>query len=649
MSAVDRARNAQRALLGTLAADALLYAALALGTATLLVIIVDFLSPLPLEVRRAAIPLGVLGAIVTGAYRLWRGREVSSLRQVALYLEELFPGMQYALVTAIVPAGSSDPVLLDRAVEQGYAPGALGPRVRRALVRPVAGLLAILLAGMAFPSQSVTRVLRPRAGDVLLAPPRGAPPNRLEPLVVVVSSPAYAGLPSETLDDPSSVRALEGSGLLLRGRGAMIAPSESLGLVRGAGMMPARVVGDTWSFSLTMPRRAEVLRIADRGRNRLLTLEPLLDAPPTVTLRSPTTDSTYPLPTGTLLLDAVAGDDIGLAALWFELMLTTGGGERFTTTTRILGLASPGGAPGAAIRQVLRLDTLRLLPGDVLNLRAVARDRNDVTGPGEGSSDTRTIRIADPERRDAIPIVPAAVAKLDTTVLSQRMLIIRAETLLVRQRRFTPDSFRVQSQRLGERQRMLYDRVQALILELETATDVGFVGATEESMLLRVAGLAMRRAEDHLVRARVAAALPEMYRALEALDKGRTSRRVYLRGMLPRIVVDLNQIRLTGTAKATVSPRTPRFALSDPRRRLLERLDRLLPAPGRTAPALGDSLTMLRADALSDAPEVAPPLASALEMIRAGTDPLPQLRRVRRMLERAVESVPSLSAWRGGR
>ena len=649
MSQIARVRHARATLLGAATASALLQAALAFGTVLLLVALVDRVASLDLGLRRAAIPFAALGAVAAGCYRLWRARGATSLLQVALYLEELLPGLQFALVTAVVPAGRGDPVLLERAVERGYSPGALRPPIRRALARPIAGLLAVLLAAVMLPGDSVTRVLRPRAGDVLLAPRgHGDPLDRLNPLVVVVSPPAYAGQPSATLDDPASVRALEGSAILVRGRGARTAPADSLGLVLEAGIMPARIDGDVWSLSLTMPRRAEVVRITDRGKHRLLTLEPVLDAIPTVTLRLPASDTTYALPTGRLLLDASANDDIGLGVLWLELMLTTGGGERFTTATHILGRVLPGGAHGAGIRLALQLDTMRLGPGDVLNLRAVARDRNNVSGPGEGTSDTRTIRIADPEQKDAIPIMPASAAKLDTTVLSQRMLIIRAETLLVRQRRLAPDSFRLQSQRLGERQRMLYDRVQTLILELETATDVGFVGETEESLLLREAGLAMRRAEDHLMRARVSAALPEMYLALDALDKGRTSRRIYLRGLLPRIVVDLEQVRLTGTGKAEVGARSPRPPVDDPRRRLLDRLDRLLPEPGRIPAALADSLTMIRADALTDAADAAPLLARALEAIRAGRDPMPLLRLSRRALERATESAPSLPAWRGG-
>ena len=567
------------------------------------------------------------------------------LTGVALFIEEQIPGLQYALVTAVEPAGHRDPVLLDRAVERSWESAALYSPIRRALLAPF--FLGLLLLGLllVLPRATLTRVLDPRAGDALLAPRGlGAPGSRLTPLVVVVIPPAYARLPAETLEEPLSVRALVGSAIQLRGRGASLPAPDSLEVETPGGAVLPTVVADTWSVALTMPGEARVVRLTDRGRSRLLTLEPVLDAAPVVLLRSPERDTTYGLPRGIISVDARASDDIGLGRIWIELMLTTGGGERFSTTTRTLAASAPGARVGAA-SLTIRLDTMQLAPGDVMNLRAVARDGNTVTGPGEGSSETRTIRIHDPSLANAIPIVPASVAALDTTVLSQRMLIIRAETLLVRRRRMPADSFRVQSLRLGERQLMLYDRVQALILELETATDVGFVGETEESKLLRVAGVAMRRAEDELRKIRVAEALPEMYRALDALDKGRTSRRIYLRGMLPRIVVDLEQIRLKGTDSASAGPRPARPPRLDPRRVLLTRLDRIMSETG--AASLGDSLTMLRATALSTAPDAAPALAAALEAIRARRDPAAALRTARRALDRDSDAA-GLSPWRGG-
>lgn len=645
MTAIERARRARATLLGALLASALLHAAAAFVMVLGLAALLDAAGSAGLSLRKAVVPLAVLAACVAAAARLWRGRGARQLTGVALFIEEQNPALHYALVTAVEPAGPRDAALLDRAVERSWVPAALYSPIRRALIPPLLLFLVLLGLLLVLPQAIRTRILAPRAGDALLAPRgTGAPGSRLTPLVVVVIPPAYARLPTETLEEPLSVRALVGSAIQLRGRGASQA-LETIGVETPGGPVPPAIVADTWSVSLRMPGQAQVVRLTDRGRSRLLTLEPVLDAPPVVLLRSPERDSTYGQPRGIISVDAGGSDDIGLRSLWIELMLTTGGGERFSTTTRTLAAVSPGGARSGTARATIRLDTMRLGPGDVLNLRAVARDGNTVTGPGEASSETRTIRIHDPSLANAIPIVPASVAVLDTTVLSQRMLIIRAETLLVRQRRMPADSFRVQSLRLGERQLMLYDRVQALILELETATDVGFVGETEESKLLRVAGIAMRRAEDQLRKIRVAEALPEMYRALDALDKGRTSRRIYLRGMLPRIVVDLEQVRLKGTDSASAGPRPARPPLADPRRELLLRLDRIMLDAG--SGALADSLTMLRAAALTTAPDAAPSLARALEAIRAGTDPVAALRSARRALDRDTESAV-LSPWRGG-
>jgi hypothetical protein len=441
--------------------------------------------------------------------------------------------------------------------------------------------------------------------------------------VVKVIPPGYAGLPAESIDDPASVRALVGSRIEIRG-------------------------GGSFSALRTMPDRAEVVRLTEGNETRLLTLEPVADAVPLVRLRLPASDTTYETPRGAITVEAGATDDLGLARLWVELLVTTGGGERFTTTALVMGSVAARGSRSAETRFVMRLDTMKLGPGDVLNLRAIARDRNDVSGPGEGTSDTRTLRIADPEARNEIRIVPAAQATLDTSVISQRMLIIRAETLLVRRARMSADSFSARSLQLAERQRMLYDRVQALILELETATDVGFVGETEESILLRQAGVAMRRAEDELRKVRVQLALPEMYRALDALDKGRTARRIYLRGMLPRIVVDLEQVRLKGREPPPVGARDPRSRRADARLALLRRLERVLAPGGPAGRELADSLTMLRAAALADAPESAPALGRALDLLRIGQDPGSATGAARRVLERETESARALSPWRGG-
>ena len=66
---------------------------------------------------------------------------------------------------------------------------------------------------------------------------------------------------------------------------------------------------------------------------------------------------------------------------------------------------------------------------DVLQLRAVARDANDVSGPGLGSSETRAIRVARAGEYDSVSVDPAPPGEPEGQVLSQRMLINLTEAL----------------------------------------------------------------------------------------------------------------------------------------------------------------------------------------------------------------------------
>jgi len=396
-----------------------------------------------------------------------------------------------------------------------------------------------------------------------------------------------------------------------------------------------------------MPEKPVALRLVDRNHIRLLTLEPVADRPPVVSLTAPSRDTTYALPRGRLVLAGGARDDFGLDRAEFELLRTTGSGERFDIRGWTLGTAAPGGARTVSLQFTILLDTLRLSPGDVLHVRVTAKDLNDVSGPGVGASDTRTIRIADPRVPDTVQVVSAAVAELDTTMLSQRMLIIRAETLQVQRRTIPEQAYRDRSDLLGKQQGQLRERVEALIEELTTATDAGFTGHTESSLILSEAVAAMKPARRELGAFRVGVALPHMYRALKALERVRSSNRLYLRGIFPKLVVDLDKVRLKGTDRPAVEMREPRPEMEDSRKILRARLDGVLGLLSRGAGGTLDSLVLIRIEALTLAVDVAVPLGKAIADLRAGREPLPQLRAARRLLLRATETVTGVPAWRG--
>jgi hypothetical protein len=647
VTALGRVRRARRILQATIAGSALLWAMGALLAVIVLSAVADLLLGLPLALRRAVVPMAAVVAVAAAFTIAWRGRRARSLERVALYIEERAPSLNFALVTATTGPAESTPEL-DRVVRSVDVGAVLRPPVRRAISRPLPGLVLSVLALLALPVATRDRVLRPRPGDLLTRPNLRAPlASRLIPLVARVEPPVYSRQSAFTLEDPGAVAALTGSRVELRGRGAAEGPLDSLTASLGSTALPITAAGDTWRITLPMPRTPAIVRLGDRSHSRLVALEPRVDLPPVVTLLEPINDSTYATPRGTVAFVARATDDIGLGSAAFELRHTSGSGERFDTRRWTAAVAATRGSRSANLRLALRLDTMRLQPGDVIHVRAIGVDENTISGPDTGVSDARTIRIDDPSARDTIRIDPSRAAPLDTSIISQRMLILQAESLLAKRARLPATGYREQSVRLGARQGQLRDRVESVISDLENIQGVGFAGRTSVSSLLRDAATAMLDAETELAVAQVGSALPHMRRALRALEEARRTNRLYLRGTVPIDNVDLAKVRLKGEDSATVAPRQPRPAPNDARRALLARLDRAAALLG-TAPAqAADSLTVIRVDALTAAPDAAEPLRRALDALRRGREYRAPLATARRKLQRATEATPSLGPWQG--
>ena len=114
-----------------------------------------------------------------------------------------------------------------------------------------------------------------------------------------------------------------------------------------------------------------------------------------MTPATPARDSVLRTPAGRIPLAAEVNDDFGIASAAFEYIVSSGEGETFKFRSGTLGAVRPG-QRRASIAASLSLESLGLKPGDVVHIRAVARDGNTVTGPGIGTSDTRASK---PRRR----------------------------------------------------------------------------------------------------------------------------------------------------------------------------------------------------------------------------------------------------------
>lgn len=629
MTPRQRVRRAQRWLAGAVALAALLWGALLAMIVIALAAVADAVLTLPPGARAAIIPLTVLAGLVAAVLVFWRGRAARSVERVALWIEEREPRLQYALVTAIDPAIAPAERHADlHAIADGVdVDGMVRHAWQRALGRAAVGCVALA---------AMLAILQPRdllraAGAALAARtvPRPAPPmaNRLRALAAHVVPPAYSRLPAATLEEPSNIASLIGSRVTLVGKG----PADGVTATVGPQRLEAGDDHHAWAIGLTMPTDPVVVELRDRAYKRLVVLEPVTDSAPNVKLRLPAHDTTYQtVPKGKLQIEAGLTDDIGLAYGYVEYLLSTGSEESFETKQ----IAGPkiafGNARQATLQVTIDLDTMKLGPGSVLHIRAIAFDYNDVTGPGKGISETRTLRVAEPI--DSTSINAAPPLPIDSMWISQRLLNLRTDTLIRNKRKLKHEEFVHTSSSYSNGQEDIRRRALAVIALLED-NGVGGSFETEASTMLRQAVDMMWTAREDLGVAQPDSAMPYMKRILKILDDLRLAHRYYLRGLLKPVAVNIERVRLTGKDSAAAAPRKGRVELDDPHAALAARID-VAAALARTAPqAAADSLTFIRVSALTSAPGVAGALKAAIDRLRDGTPADTALARTRRALE----------------
>jgi hypothetical protein len=602
---------------------------------------------------------------------------VLSLERVALWIEERFPSLNFTLATAVE---IGDERIIADAPADRWTTTAVR-RAARVVRAPLASIIAAGIILFVLPAGAVARVRAPHAGDSLDRAGRVAGrANRLTPLVAQIVSPAYSGRQPTTIDEPSDVRALVGSTITLRGQGA------GDGIIARRGVDSISAVSDAgrWSIAFRADARPVAVRVLDRGFQRLVAIEPIIDAPPAVTLVSPSRDSVLRTAAGRIALSADASDDFGIASAAFEYIVSSGEGESFTFRSGTIGAVGPSGRH-ASIAASLALESLVLKPGDVVHLRAIARDANDVSGPGIGTSETRTIRIARHDEYDSVAVEAAAPSDEQKSVLSERMLIMLAEALQAKRGALKHDSLVNESRAIATDQKRLRRTVGEIVFtrlggessgEEHTDDDSPARAKTMQDMLARAdsatnrstdpidfgggespvvavnkplleAYNAMWDASTELEIAEPGRALPHMRRALAAIQRARAAERVYLRGRPPEVVVDVSKARLQGKDKGTSSARLPRGAADTATRRRTERFASIVELAARNTGAAIDSLLILRIDALTDAPAVAAALGDAANAMRRGNGVVATdaLARARRLLAGAPVASDSLTRW----
>ena len=668
--------RARRALIASTLARAFLRAALVALVVLGAGLAADTLTGLPLAVRRLLVPLALvagIAALLRDVMGPVRAAICASNESVALWFEARLPSLRYALVTSVDARHAGSVPALDRAVSEAPLEREVATASRSALVRPAiaVGVLALLL--VLIPGGAVGRVAAPRDGDALdrAGASSRAATDPLATIVVRVTPPAYSGLAATSHDDPSTVAALVGSSVRIEGRGTGVlvrAVARDTDSSRTAGR-PAVNDGDSWSVTIPVPERAAAIRLAGPARDRVLIIDPIADSVPTARLDSPVRDSVLRAAVGQVTLSAEVRDDLGLAEASFEFIVSTGAGETFTFRSGRVGARRfAAGARTATLGARLALDTLKLAPGDLIHLRAVAVDRNNVSGPGRGASETRTLRIARPDEYDSVSVDPMPPTDPEKSALSQRMILMMTEELVARMQkppRFGRAELQRDARRIAVEQTRLRKRVGEVVFlrlgenEGEHAHAEGdghqHAQAGDETPVVAIneplleAYNHMWRATTELETADPAAAIPWMQRAIEALNRARAAERIYLRGRPPRVVVDIDKVRGTGKESGSSSVREPRAPADAERAARLARFDVALGIVANDPSAAADSLLLIRLTVPEEERATAQALDAAAAMVREGGDLTDALSRARRALFFAGRPVrrTTVGPWGG--
>lgn len=575
---------------------------------------------------------------------LWRHRHARSPLRVALWLEEQIPELGYSLVT-LADGSARDSSYAEKIAQRVESvrrragwPAALSlPGVGWHALRAVAPLaFAAVLAQILLATGWTYNWAFVSGGAAV--PGQRAPGNRIAVLQGELTPPAYTGWPTEVLDNPERIGGLVGSLVSLRGEG-----EDARGIEARIGdgdplRLEATPQRPGWALGFAMPAQPSGLLLTDGDNRRVIVLEPRPDEAPQVRLTLPEVDAERRETTGELELAASLRDDIGLADGWFEVLVARGpeSGDYGFSEERLF--QRPFDTAEAELRGATELGNFNLNPGDQISVRAVVQDVNDVTGPGIGYSETRTIRFLRDIPEADVEINPAP-PPIDESLMSLRMLIRDTERLEARRPELERAVFLAEVAPLLMHTGNIRVKVQGFVDE----ASVG--GSFNVPELLLFALDEMWEANRQMTIAETDDALVHMRNAYDALMTLFNLTRYFLRGEMLPAHAEVDEVRMTGEEPVHATVRSQREREDSVRQQLAAQLAVLSGNLDATAEWLDEHVALMQVAALRDLPEAAAALEGLSRALRQGESLGPALAEARAVLEGPAQVEVGLSGW----
>lgn len=400
---------------------------------------------------------------------------------------------------------------------------------------------------------------------------------------------------------------------------------------------------DGWSVAFTLAdSNPALLRLVDRQYRRSVIIDPRVDQPPTAHLVLPLRDTTLRTVSGTLSLSATFNDDIGLDTARFEYIVCSSGSgdEDFKCKGGTYATKRLANAKAGEFAYSIPFASLSLREGDQLSVRAVVWDHNDVTGPGKGVTETRTVRIARKSEYAKIDVTPAPPSA-DTALMTLRMLILAVEHLDKAKPVLAHSVYQDSSVKLSA----FGHKIQVTINSIINVQSGG--GEIPVNPLLALARDSMWAAVTDLQVAETHPSLPPLYATYNALKEFSNAARYYLRGIVEVPVVNIDRVRLVGKDSGSTTPRTPRLMTGLDRDRyrsdLAAAMAQLRGSPGNAL----EMLALLQVETMRKYPDVATAVGDAAAAIRAKRDPGAALGRARGLIDGKAAAMDTLPLWSG--